>query len=298
MDWDKLRIFHAVAQAGSFTHAGETLGLSQSAVSRQISALEESLDAPLFQRHARGLVLTEQGEMLFRTVSDVNEKIGSAQALIIESKEKPAGPLRVTTTVGLGSTWLTPRMKEFIERYPHIDVSLILSDSELDLTMREADVAIRMTTPTQPDLIRRQLMTVHFHIYGSTEYVKRHGIPRTPKDLDNHKIVVFGEAAGMGAAFSDVNWVLEAGARPESNRRPVFRVNSVYGIYRAVSGGMGLALLPDYMIGKDTNLVKVLPELEGPKLDAFFVYPEALRNSARVQAFRDFLIQKISETAF
>ena len=101
IDWDKLRVFHAVAEAGSFTHAGDTLNLSQSAVSRQISALEEALQVPLFHRHARGLILTEQGEALNRTVREVFAKLAITEALLTESKEKPAGRLKVTTTVAL-----------------------------------------------------------------------------------------------------------------------------------------------------------------------------------------------------
>ncbi len=147
MDWDKLRIFHAVAQAGSFTHAGEELHLSQSAVSRQVSALEDDLSIALFHRHARGLILTEQGELLYQTAQDVFSKLSTVQATLSDSRARPVGELRVTTTVGFGSTWLTPRIGEFLENYPEIEVSLICDDRELDLGMREADVAIRMAMP-------------------------------------------------------------------------------------------------------------------------------------------------------
>jgi DNA-binding transcriptional LysR family regulator len=296
MDWDKLRVFHAVAEAGSFTHAGEMLRLSQSAVSRQISALEESLDTPLFHRHARGLVLTEQGEMLLRAVREITGKLRQTEALITESKSKPEGPLRITCTVGLGTTWLAPRIKEFVERYPHIELTLILSDNDLDLTLREADVAIRVTPPTQPDLIRRNLMTIHFHVFGSTEYLKKHGIPKTAKDLDKHRLIVFGEEFRPQLPISQ--WLLTADADPTKARRAMLRVNSVYGIYQAMRSGLGLAVVPDYMSEKVSDVVRVLPEFEGGAVDAYFVYPEALRHSARVAVFREFLLQKISETAF
>ena len=147
MDWDKLRVFHAVAEAGSFTHAGDTLNLSQSAVSRQISALEENLQVSLFHRHARGLILTEQGESLNRTVRDVFAKLAMTEALLTESKERPTGRLKVTTTVGFGSQWLASRVGKFLATYPDITMTLLLDDSDLDLAMREADVAIRMHTP-------------------------------------------------------------------------------------------------------------------------------------------------------
>ena len=158
MDWDKLRIFQAVADAGSFTHAGETLKLSQSAITRQIGALEEQLGVMLFHRHARGLILTEQGELLYRTARDMAAKVKTAEALLRANQDKPAGRLKVTTTVGFGSTWLTAQMHEFITIYPEIDVSLVLSDNELDLGMREADVAIRMVMPRQPGLVQRHLL--------------------------------------------------------------------------------------------------------------------------------------------
>src|ERR1700757_3072831 len=192
MDWDKLRVFHAVAEAGSFTHAGESLNLSQSAVSRQISALEESLSVPLFHRHARGLILTEQGELLFRTAREVFAKLSMAEGLISESKDRPKGPLKITSTVAFGSTWLTPRIKEFLDLYPEIQVTVVVDDSELDLSMREADVAIRMSPPRQPDLVQRHLMTVRNHAYASADYLKKYGTPQRPEDLDKHRIIIYG----------------------------------------------------------------------------------------------------------
>ena len=204
MDWDKLRIFHAVAEAGSFTHAAETLNLSQSAISRQISSLEGSLNVPLFHRHARGLILTEQGELLFRTASEVFTRLPSTESRIRESKERPQGSLRVTTTVAFGSVWLTPRIKEFNDHYPEIALSLVLDDSELDLGMREADVAIRMVPPRQPNLVQRHLITLHYHIYATPAYLRKHGMPKTPSDLDAHQIIVMCIHVTAGTAPGSV----------------------------------------------------------------------------------------------
>lgn len=296
MDWDKLRIFHAVAEAGSFTHAGEALNLSQSAVSRQISALEESLRVPLFHRHARGLILTEQGDLLFRAVKDVSHKLSMAEALISESRERPSGPLKITTTVAFGTTWLTPRIKEFVDLFPEIEISLILTDGALDLSMRQADVAIRMSPPRQPDLVQRNLMTVNSHVYASPDYLAEHGTPQTAQELDEHALIVYGR--DPPPPVSSINWLTEAGARPEHKRRPVLRVNNLYGIYRAVRSGLGLAALPDYMVSETSSLVRVLPELSGPGIEAYFVYPEELRRSKRVSVFRDFLLRKVAEGNF
>jgi DNA-binding transcriptional LysR family regulator len=296
LDWDKLRVFHAVAEAGSFTHAGDTLHLSQSAVSRQIGGLEQSLNTPLFHRHARGLILTEQGEVLYRAVREIFGRLSEAEALIAESKAKPQGALRVTTTVGIGAVWLTPRIREFLEIYPEIAMTLLVDDTEVDLNPRKADIAIRLVAPTQPDLIQRRLMTVHFHVYAAPSYLKKHGIPKSTGDLDRHGIVVYSE--DPRPPFQNSNWLLGEGLSEGGSRIPVFQVNNVYGIYRAVQSGLGLASLPDYLVPRESNLVRVLPELEGPPLEAYFVYPEALRHSARVTVFRDFLIRKIAETEF
>jgi DNA-binding transcriptional LysR family regulator len=294
MDWDKLRIFHAVADAGSFTHAGHELNLSQSAVSRQISALEEDLRVPLFHRHARGLILTEQGEVLYRTAHDVFTKLAAAKTRLMDSKEKPSGELRITTTVGLGSVWLTPRIKEFMELYPDIHVQLLLEDEELDLSMREADVAIRLRRPTQPDLIQRKLFTVHHHVYASVDYVRQHGIPKIATDLDKHKILVF-----QGASYlTYVNMLLSVG-RPDNDLRiPALRVNSAYGLRRAVQAGAGIAILSDYLVAPDMNLVQIELEVQTPEFDTYFVYPEELKETKRVTVFRDFIVAKAREWSF
>jgi DNA-binding transcriptional LysR family regulator len=293
MDWDKLRVFHAVAEAGSFTHAGESLNLSQSAVSRQISALEESLSVPLFHRHARGLILTEQGELLYRTAREVFSKLAMTEAMLTESKDRPKGPLKVTTTVSFGAAWLTPRIREFMDLYPEIQVSLVVNDTELDLSMREADVAIRMSPPRQPDLVQRHLTTLRYHIYASSEYLKRFGTPQKPEDLDKHRVVVYGEDSLPPTRT--INFLWEAGVRPGHERRPIFMVNNVYGILRAVESGLGIAALPDFMAQEAVDLIRILPELAGPEVEAYFVYPEELRSSKRIAVFRDFLLRKVAE---
>ncbi len=292
MDWDKLRVFHAVAEAGSFTHAGDTLNLSQSAVSRQISALEEALQVPLFHRHARGLILTEQGESLNRTVREVFAKLAMTEALLTESRDKPAGRLKVTTTVGFGATWLAPRVHDFLDLYPDVTMTLLLDDTDLDLAMREADVAIRMHAPKQPDLVQRHLMTIAWHVCASPAYLRQHGTPRTADDLDSHRLILFGD---YHPPVSDVNWLADLGRRPGQPRRPLLEVNSLAAMTMAVQSGLGIAALPEYMAeeAEASGLVRILPELAAPKVDVFFVYPDELRTSKRVAVFRDFLLSRL-----
>jgi len=296
VDWDKLRVFHAVAEAGSFTHAGEAFNLSQSAVSRQISSLEESLRVPLFHRHARGLILTEQGELLYRTAREVFAKVALTESMLTEGKDRPKGPLLVTSTVGFMNIWLTPRIAEFIELYPEIAVHLISNDRELDLSMREADVAIRMSKPTQPDLVQRHLITVHIHAYASPGYLKEWGTPRGPADLERHRLIVYSE--GPLSRITEPNWLLNAGQSSRLPRRPALRVNNIIGIMRAVEAGVGIAGLPDYFAENNPRLTRILPDVDGPAIETYFVYPDELRNSKRLTVFRNFLLKKIQRTTF
>jgi DNA-binding transcriptional LysR family regulator len=295
MDWDKLRIFYAVAEAGSFTHAGEALNLSQSAISRQISALEDSLKVTLFHRHARGLILTEQGEVLHSTARDVFAKLAMTEAMLTESKVRPRGPLKVTTTFAFGVTWLIPRLGEFQSLYPDIQMTLVIDDRELDLAMREADVAIRMMPPKQPDLVQRHLTTIRVKIYAAQDYIERRGAPDSMTALENHCVIGF--PPHMALPFASANWLIEAaGLSFESPK--VLLINNMFGIYQAACSGLGIAALPDFVAADCPNLRRVLPDIDGPEIESFFVYAEELRHSKRIGVLRDYLIKKVGETSF
>ena len=296
LDWDKLRIFHTAAESGSFTHAAEKLGMSQSAVSRQISALEEDLGLKLFIRHARGLVLTEVGEQLFRTAHRMHWELQQVETQMSESQEVPTGPLVVTTTVGIGSTWLSSRIHEFVKLYPDIQMEIKLNDAELDLAMREADVAIRLHRPSQSEMIQRKLFTVHNHFYASESYLSEYGMPRTVEDLDQHRIITFGEP--VPSYLGDINYLERLGRPDSSPRRPALKVNAIIGMMQAARAGIGIAMLPDYVTEFESSLQRVLSEIELPAYEAYFVYPPALKSSKRVGVFRDFLVGKAREWQF
>lgn len=296
LDWDKLRIFHTAAESGSFTHAAEKLGMSQSAVSRQISALEDDLGLKLFIRHARGLVLTEVGEQLFRTAHRMHWELQQVETQMSESQDVPTGPLIVTTTVGIGSTWLSSRLDEFLKLYPLIQLEIRLNDAELDLAMREADVAIRLHRPNQSEMIQRKLFTVHNHFYASNAYVDEFGMPASADQLDDHRVISFGEP--VPSYLGDINFLERMGRTDSSPRRATLKVNAIYGMMQACRAGIGIAMLPDYVTEKEDGLVQVLPEIELPAYEAYFVYPPALKNSKRVGVFRDFLVGKAREWSF
>jgi DNA-binding transcriptional LysR family regulator len=290
MDWDKLRIFHAAAEAGSFTHAGEALRMSQSAVSRQVSALEKELNVALFHRHARGLVLTEQGEMLFGTASEIMNKLSTAETLLSDTTTKPTGDLKITAPVGLGSVWVTQRLREFLELYPDIRIELVLTDEQLAIAMRAADVAIWSSEPQQSELIRRPLFNMKLHAFASTNYVRRHGTPQSIAALDGHPII---SLSGTPAAhLSAIHWLETAGLDGRPPRKPVFAANNIIALKYAIRAGIGIGLIPDYLTEEESDLVPVLRETQLPTLPIYFVYPEELKTAKKVQVFRDFLVAK------
>lgn len=290
MDWDKLRIFHAVADAGSLTHAGDTLHLSQSAVSRQIRSLEESLDVTLFHRHARGLILTEQGELLFEATRDMSKKLDAAEARIRDSEDEVYGELRVTTTTGFGTLFLAPRMGRLYEKYPELKIDLMLEERVLDLPMREADVAIRMKEPSQADLIRRRLMRVNMRLYASQKYLDKHGMPQNFEELLSHRIV--SQSLTSRQVSESVRWLKPLITAEHSSH---LTVNNYFGVLQAVLHDVGIGVLPDYVSVEVPELVRVLPGDESQEIPVYLAYPEELRHSKRISAFRDFVVEEIKK---
>ena len=296
MDWDKLKIFHAVAEAGSFTSATVTLNLSQSAISRQIQSLEDDLKVKLFERHARGLTLTENGEYVYKTAHEVISKLKEVETSLGDQKNKPSGKITITTVRSFGTHWLTPRIQEFMQLHPEMEVELIFDDKELDLSTRQADIGIFMRRPKQLNYIQKKLIDINYHIYGSNVYLEKFGMPKTVNDLNKHKFISFGR--GTPSPVYNPDWAIKIGMKDSKKRKSVMKVNSVMGLLLAVESGVGLAALPDYLVVQSKNLIKVLPKIEGPITEAHFVYPQSMKNVARVQAFRNFLYSKISEWEF
>ena len=293
MHWDRLRIFFHVAQAGSFTHAGRQLNLSQSAISRQIAALEKELGVELFHRHARGLIVTQQGDMLYATASEMFGKVAMVERKLADSKKRPAGHLSVTTTTGFAMVWLMPRIAEFMDRYPEISISLLIDDAELDLSMGEADVGIRFFRPTQPGLIQRRLKTIYFNFYASPDYLKTWGTPTSVEDLEKHRVIMYGH--GPMRNLVNPAWLPRSFGIDRPRHHPALTINSVLGMHNAVESGLGIAVLPDYVLRRTDRQVRVDINAPLPVFTAHIVYPEEQRGTARIAAFRDFLVEKVSQ---
>ena len=288
MDWDKLRIFHAVAERGSLTHAGEILHLSQSAVSRQIRALEESLNVTLFHRHARGLILTQSGELLFDATQHMAKRLDATAARIRDGENEVYGELRVTSTTGFGTLWLAPRLNHLYTKYPALKINLMLEERVLDLPMREADVAIRMKEPSQADLIRKRLMNIRMRLFATPEYLAAHGTPQSMPEFNTHRLVCQHASTPQVAAGAALVAELMANDIPS-----VLHVNNYFGVLQGVLNHVGIGLLPDYVVEDFPHLVRVLPDVESGEVPVFLAYPEELRHSKRVAAFRDFVVEEI-----
>ena len=279
MDWDKLKIFHNVALDLNISEAAHKMNISHSSISRQISSLERELKVSLFKRHARGLTLTEQGKILFKTAHDIFGKIALTEAQLTESKEKPTGSLTIAATVAFGTTWLAPRIVKFSNSYPDIDISIRIENKYTDLAQGEADVALRLREPTQVDLIRFPLYKFQFKIYSSPEYIEKFGIPNDVSDLSKHKIIAFGH--DVEPSIPDVNCILDL--IPKNKKVKTLFISNMYGVMRAIGGGAGIGALPEYMKSSKNNLVPILPDAKTPKAVIYFTYPPELKGSKKIR---------------
>lgn len=289
LDWDRLRVFHSVAVAGSLSKAGLTLGLSQSAVSRQISNLETDLEMDLFLRHARGLMLTERGEILFEAVGDMIDRLTSAETRLNDMRRTPSGELTVSLSVGLGSMWLAELLTPFIDEYPDMRLRLLLTEDEPDLSAREAHISIRFKRPTRANLVQKHLISVAAHAYASKDYIARLGRPNGLADLNHHRLIAYAEDHTI--PFPNMNWILHAGLPEGRRRRAHLSVNNVPAMVKATAAGLGIAALPDFFAQNEPNVDMILQDSDGVVGDLFLVYSEDLRQSRRVRVFVDYVTE-------
>lgn len=289
MDWDKVKTFAAAAETGSVTAAAERLGISQSAVSRQIAALEEEIGAPLFQRHARGMLLTGPGQILLEHAREMASVARLAEARLRDAADRPMGELRVTAPVAFGLAWLAPRIPAFTATYPEMRLRLLLDDREYDLLTLEAECAIRLWPGAQAELLQRKLADMPVGLYASPAYLERWGAPKTTAELDRHLLVGFHSDAS--SPMRELDWALLLGREGAAAREPNLAINNIYGVLRAVENGAGIGRLPRYLSEGNDRLVQVLPEAKLPDFALYFLYPVNLKRSRRIAAFRDFLIE-------
>jgi len=292
MKWDRLRLFNIVAQTRNITEASYILQMSQSALSRQMKALEHELGVKLFLRNSDGITLTKAGIRLYSSVQVLASDISKTHNQLLQDMDVPSGRLNVTATNAFGALWVAPRMSKFKIAYPEISVALSLRDSEPRVTNFNSDVEVRMTPSSSQDDVQIKLADCRYKIFASKDYLKVNGLPKTTKDLDDHKIISYGEDAQPPIDRHRLNWLLTIGKENKRPRKPIFEVSSIYGIAKATEVGMGIASLPDWMEFEMIELTEILSQLEGPKMSISLCYNYELRNDSRIKAFKDFMLQE------
>jgi DNA-binding transcriptional LysR family regulator len=218
----------------------------------------------------------------------MSKRLEAAEARIRDSEDEVFGELRVTTTTGFGTLWLAPRIRRLYDRYPDLKIDLILEERVLDLPMREADVAIRMKEPSQADLVRRRLMNINMRFYATQEYLDKHGTPKNYNELENHRII--SQSLSSRQVNESVAWMKPFLSRDHASH---LTINNYFGVLQAVLHDTGIGVMPGYVIDEVPELVRVLPEEESKEIPVFLAFPEELRHSKRVQAFRDFVLEEI-----
>lgn len=292
MEWDKLKTFYYVGKYQSFKKASEVMGIAQSAVSRTISLLEHQIKALVFIRHHSGVTFTQAGEELFKVAQSVFTSIEQAHNQILENHKVPKGELTISATQGVVNFYLTPFLPEFQKLYPEINLHIFARDSIPDFDHRHADIALCPPVPDQKDLVQKHLLTNNVVLYACPEYLAKYGIPQTPQDLDHHKLIGIGNFPG----FLNMNWHLTLGMEEGFSRVPYFSVSSPQSRLFMAEQGSGITAISREHPGlNEMNLVQVLPDIKGPVIETWIIYPEYLKTSKRVQAFEDFIIPRFKQ---
>ncbi len=292
MKLDQLKVFYVVARTGSFTKAAEEMNVDQSSVSRKIIDLESRTKVRLFLRQARGLVLTREGEELLIKARHILNEIEALKNFSSQDTS-PAGILKVATTNALASMMLVDYMPGFLREHPGIEISLIGHDQELDLTLREADVAVRPHVANAPSLCQNYLMTLKYCLYAGPEYLEKFGTPQKPEDLAHHQLLCFGD--WKERPYGNVNWVLHTGAPFGKVHKPFFQTNTLQALLKATQLNLGIgAFCEETTSFPKEGLVRVLPEVMGPEVDIVYAYPKALAHSKFITCFGDYLERSIS----
>lgn len=290
--WDKLRIFYQVAAIGSFSGAAEVLNTSQSALSRSILTLEDYIQVRLFERVPRGLILTRQGEILFKTLKKITSELSQAQSFIEGEENEPVGFIRIAATAGFASLHLSALMPEFLELYPNIQLSIHGNDIIPNLHSDDVDAVISPFIDSDDSLIQTYLTTFHLKLYASEEYLKKFGVPKTLSDLDDHRLLAYGDHRTFHP-FGDANWHLTSGVKNGCVRQPYLMINSAVGLFNFAVAGIGIiSLSKEHPPLKNSSLIEVLPSLKSPTIDAYFIHSTRTKKIKRIDILKDFLLDK------
>jgi DNA-binding transcriptional LysR family regulator len=294
-DLNDTLVFVKVVELGSFIAAAKALRLPKTTVSRKVQDLETRLGAQLLHRTTRKLGLTEAGNVYFEHCQRIARELDEAESAVGQLQSGPRGWLRVTTPYSLGTTWISPLLGEFHARHPEVRVELILSNDQLDIIAGEIDVALRVGTLADSNLVARKLSVFHTAVYATPSYIERFGEPLHPDDLIHHRALAMTKNRS-GNAFA---WTLGDGnGKPrEFSIDPVVLANDPAALRGALLGGEGLMLASDVMVKAyaEHGLVqRVMAGWRGLDYDLNALFPRGQVQSPKVRAFVDFLVERLN----
>ncbi|WP_395851636.1 LysR family transcriptional regulator [Cystobacter fuscus] len=284
LQWDDLRYFLAVHRHGTHAAAGRSLRVASTTIGRRLAALEEALGVKLFQRTPTGLVLGESGQVLRAHAERVEAEVLASERSLTGADKRVSGPVRLTAGDGMATHVLAPRLAELQLEYPELRVELRADNLAVDLSRREADVALRLFRPREQSLIARRLVPFPFGAYGGEPYFARRGRPSGMKDAARHDWLG-PESAQDGTPPGQ--WL----RRHIPNARVVLRSSASTVLMSACAAGQGLAVFPELIAARDPRLVRVLPRAELPTRELWAITHQDLRHSARVSAVMDWLVR-------
>lgn len=284
--WDDFRLIKAVADAKGLPAAAAAMGVNHSTVFRRLKQIEEALGAVLFERHRTGYALTPAGEEMVALANRLDEEITAVGRKLAGREPAPSGELRVTTPDSLLIHLLMPMLATFRERYPEVRLDMVLSNQALNLSKRDADVAVRATDNPPENLVGRRVARIAWALYGRSVDFPAPG-EVSPEELDGRNWVSLGDSLG---ALKTVKFVQEH-VEPE---KVAYKINSVLGLAEAVEAGIGIGHLPCLIGDARPSLVRLGPPNDDYAADLWLLTHPDLRHSPRVRAFLDFLAAEIA----
>lgn len=288
MDLSKLRLFYVVAQEGNLTRAANRLNISQPALSKSIADFEDRLNVKVFYRVRHGMELTPQGERLYAYAKKVIQENEVFVRQFYDYQDVIEGDLKIITYPFVGAEWLIPNLKSFIKAYPEVDIKIRLEAE--DLNPVETDIVIRTFIPHQPHLIQKPLFSARTQLFASKEYLKKYGIPQTPTDLDNHRLITY--RGNYSSATRGIDIVINTGVNSwEAPRTSSIEIDSLQGMINSALAGYGIAELPNYPVVLNSELKMVLPELHGEDIIIYYIFMENRKKSKKISQLYEHLIK-------
>jgi DNA-binding transcriptional LysR family regulator len=294
MRWDQLKTFYHVAKFESLSKTGQYLNIAQSAVSRQIINLEYRAGHKLFKRLPRGLVLTKQGQIMFKNIEKMFQYYELARYQIQNEHIEPEGDLVVGANVGLVDTWLLNAIPDFLNLYPKLNLDIYSKDAPLDVESLEVHVALQPFRENQSELVQTPLTTWSRKLYASKDYLEKNGVPRTTSDLKNHKLIGFGPQKIH--LFDNIDWHLKLNSSKGNASKPYLSVNSIRALFHFGNSGLGIiSFSKESLLLNESNLVPVLPEVEGPNFDICIAYPIELKGNKKIEVLEKYLLSYVND---